>query len=697
MRTGIKVGKCCLLTAAAAVFSTVSAQTNFTESGVTVAGGAKGLEMVFVEGGTFEMGCSGRSSPSCGANESPVHTVTLSDYYIGKYEVTRGQWKAVMGSVPPPMFDGLVVSDDVPINTIDWYAANEFVCKLNEKVGGGKMYRLATEAEWEFAARGGKQSKGTAYSGSANVDEVAWHQGSTFPQTCMDIGGGRQYCFDMGGAAQPVGQKKANELGIFDMSGNVREWTYDSFAQSYSSGAATNPTGPAALHSQKIRRGGGYMTPSSQSTVTGRLIRSIEGADGDLGFRLAISKNQSTIPTNMVAPCDIHSPPVSHGKGTLRDERLITKDDEVWANGSQYLIIRENGAAVMGGGYSGSASGEWATANDFSLYIVNSSGTRKKWIYYIVSAHDMTLMEDNGMPGRWELRPISEVSGASRATIPTPTGKTPAELVPAGAAVDMNNPPRTGKDQRLIVAQTLGSGSGWLQDNVALNAGGTHRYRFDYTPDTARFVVWDVMMNSSVIISTGKWFTIDNTFLRIIGDNGRRYDYLYTVTANGNTHYHISFQGYERGDFRMFEKKSVDHINTTAQWKEPTMSPYATNGNGGSTYLSPDSVDWVKYAEDQELAYGKKGSTAVQSSAGPQRQAAPLVTVTVRGRTLNVNAGSDSKARIRVVNLTGRTIASFNTVGRASVSLKGIPAGAYLIEAKRAVDGRKTTSSVVLK
>jgi hypothetical protein len=145
----------------------------------------------------------------------------------------------------------------------------------------------------------------------------------------------------------------------------------------------------------------------------------------------------------------------------------------------------------------------------------------------------------------------------------------------------------------------------------------------------------------------------------------------------------------------MFEKKTVDHISSVAQWKEPTMSPYATNGNGGSTYLSPDSVDWVKYAEDQELAYGKKGNTAVKSSAGIQRLAAPMVTV--RGRTLSVNVGTDSKARIRVVNLTGRTIASFQTTGRASVSLKGIPAGAYVIEAKRAADGRKTTSSVVLK
>ncbi|MDR1829445.1 MAG: SUMF1/EgtB/PvdO family nonheme iron enzyme [Candidatus Fibromonas sp.] len=683
-----------------AMISTAMAQTNFTENSVTVPSG-KSLDMIFVEGGTFQMGCSGRSNPSCGANETPVHSVTLSDYYIGKYEVTRGQWKAVMGSIPPPMFEGLVVSDDVPINSIDWYAANEFVCELGKKTG--KKYRLATEAEWEFAARGGKKTQNTGYSGSANADAVAWHQGSTFPPTqiCMDFNG-RPFCseINMGGAAQPVGQKAANELGTYDMSGNVREWTYDSFAQSYSSGAVTNPTGPVALHSQKIRRGGGYMTPSSQSTVTGRLIRSIEGADGDLGFRLAISKDQNTIPTGMVAACDIHKPPVSNGKGTLRDDRLITKDGEVWANGSTVLIVKENGAAVMKPSYGSTHSGEWATANDFSLYITNSSGTRKKWIYYIVSEYDMTLMEDNGMPGRWERRPASEVSGASNIAVPTPTGKSPEELIPAGAAVNMNNPPTTGKDSRLIVAQTLGTGNGWLQDNVALNAGGTHRYRFDYTADTARFVVWDVMMNSSVIISTGKWFTIDNTFLRIIGDNGRRYDYLYTVTTNGNTHYHISYQGYERGDFRMFEKKSVEHINDVAQWKEPTMSPYATNGNGGSTYLPPDSVELAQVVVSSSSARSSSSregssSSSKESSSSSSRESSSssaettslLPQIAMNNQAVQVKNGVNlqvvKEATLEIYNIRGNLVNRQNYAsGVHSVSFTHLPKGIYVVKVR---------------
>jgi formylglycine-generating enzyme required for sulfatase activity len=671
-----------LLAAIAMAFSTAMAQGNFTESGITLPNGAKSLDMIHVDGGTFQMGCSNRSNPSCGANESPVHSVTLSNYYIGKYEVTRAQWRAVMGNANTPslMFTyGVSDTNNIPINTIDWYYANEFVCELNKKTG--KKYRLATEAEWEFAARGGKNSNGYAYSGSANVDDVAWHQGNVGSNSYM---------------AKPVGGKASNELGTYDMSGNVREWTYDSFSQSYNEGAVTNPTGPDKLHSQKIRRGGGFMTPSSQSTVTGRLIRSIEGADGDLGFRLALSENQNTIPAGMVAPCDIQKPPVIHGKGTLRDDRLITGNDEAWSRHVEYngtsidyvLIVRANGSAVMAqrfGTYTTvQASGDWATANDFSLYIVNSSGTRSKYIYYIVSESDMTLMEDNGMPDRWMRRPISEVSWVS-SQIPAPTNRLPENLVPPNAAVNMDDPPTSGKDQRLIITQFTSpnswSGNAWLQDNVAGGFGGTHRYRFDYTADTARFTVWDVAMGTSVIISTGKWFTIDDTFLRIIGDNGRRYDYLYTVTTNGNTHYHISFQGYERGDFRMFDKETVQNIKDNAQWtKEPDMEPYKTNANGGSTYLSPDSA---RVAE---------GITSVQIPVGTQRLTASLVTV--HGRTLNVNA--NSSVRIRVVNLAGKTVANFNAASGATLSLNEIPSGVYIIEAK-SLNGHKTTSPVMLR
>ena len=538
--------------------------------------GTAAFDMVFVEGGTFRMGCEGSPNPACGQNESPVRGVTLSDFYIGKYEVTRGLWRAVMGSVP----DSWGVTDNHPVSSVDWYHAVEFVCKLNGMTG--KKYRLATEAEWEFAARGGNNSGGARYSGSANAGNVA-----------VTATGGYN--------PSAAGTKASNELGLYDMSGNVREWVYDAWAQSYPTADQTDPTGAPIIHIQKIRRGGSYMACAEEATVTARKIRSIEGADGDLGFRLAISADHSAIPAGMVDACGIHRPPVSSGKGTLRDDRLTTGDSYVWVQETSYqgqiwtsiLKIWADGAAVMRPSFGSSVSGEWATGNDFSLYIMNSAGVRTKYIYYVVSPSlEITLMPGNGMPGRWEFRPAADVSGASSVTKPVISNhRVPEQIVPAGSVVDMSNPPTNGQDQRLVVAQSLGSGRAWLQDNVALGAGGTHRYRFDYTPDTARFVVWDPGMavggqaGSSVTISSGKWFTVDNTFLRVIGSNGRRYDYLYSVTDDGNTHYHISYQGYERGDFRMFEKADVP--GGIPQWMEPTMAPYEDSENGGSTFIPP--------------------------------------------------------------------------------------------------------------
>jgi len=557
-----------LSVAVLSIFSLAYSQTDFN---LTV--GSATQKMVFVEGGTFQMGCG--TGSSCGPNESPVRSVTLDNYYIGETEVTRGLWKAVMGSAP----DAYGATDNHPISSVDWYHAVEFVCELNKKVTG-KKYRLPTEAEWEFAARGGKNSKSTRYSGSATASEVA-------------VIGSSGY------SASAVKTKKANELNLYDMSGNVREWVYDAWNQSYPSSAETNPTGAPIIHIQKIRRGGGYMTGQDEATVTARKIRSIEGADGDLGFRLAISNSQNTIPNGMVDACDISRPPVSHGKNTLRDDRLITGDSHVWVNdayGFSYILkIWEDGTAVMRPQYGTSVSGDWATGNDFSLYIASGS-TTTKYVYYVVSPKmEITLMAATGtangiaMPGRWEYKPAADVSGASSITKPTVAARAPDQIVPAGSVVDMDNPPTNQKDSRLIVAQSLGSGQAWVQDNVALGAGGTHRYRFDYTPTEARFVVWDVGMNSSVTISAGSWFTIDNSFLRITGSNGRKYDYLYNVTSDSDpTHHHISFQGYERGDFRMFKKFNVSDVPS---WKEPTMAPYATNANGGSTYLSPSEVE----------------------------------------------------------------------------------------------------------
>ena len=542
--------------------SSVTSPTDFTEkvNGVD-------LDMVYVKGGTFKMGCS-EGDTHCESTEKPAHNVTLSDYYVGKYEVTNAQWQAVMK-------DG-TANDKKPKTSITWYDAIEFTCKLSAQTG--KKYRLATEAEFEFAARGGTKSKGYLYSGSNNADDVAWHSGNV-PQVCFG-----STCYP--GGAQNVGGKAPNELGIYDMSGNVYEWVYDNWGNYNSEGTAlTNPT-TVHKHMQKVRRGGSHDQPASESRVSARKIRSIEGQDGSIGFRLALSVSDSR-PDGMEDPCGIHQPPPSGGSKGFRDERLITAEGEVWAPSGGYgnmFIIKNNGAAIAAAVYGGTyviedAKGEWYTLNCFSLNIVPSSGTAKKYIYYLIDENNMSLMPEGGMPGRYERKTIAEVSGASRLTVPTITNpKTPEQLAPAGYNIDMSNPPTTGRDPRLIE----GSNDAWVQDNVKLGAGGTHRYRFDFdSENSARFVVWDPP--SSTGLARGTWFTVDNNFLRITY-NGKNYDYLYTVTSDGKTYYHISYQGYEPGDFRMFEKMNA---NDVPAWIEPTMYPYESMANGSSTYIPP--------------------------------------------------------------------------------------------------------------
>ena len=239
-----------------------------------------GIDMLFVEGGTFTMGCTSEQEDDCEKIEKPAHDVTLDNFYIGKYEVTQAEWKAVMGADNNPSeYKG----DDLPVTNVNWYDAQIFILKLNVKTE--KNYRLPTEAEWEYAARGGNKSKGYKYSGSDDVDEVAWYRenGCENPKestTCR---------------IHPVGNKKPNELGIYDMSGNVDEWTSDLVvewpaAAYYSGDAQTNPQRPIGLI--PMIRGGnawsGFFNTKdlrvSHRSVNGPLVRL-----NNYGFRLAHS------------------------------------------------------------------------------------------------------------------------------------------------------------------------------------------------------------------------------------------------------------------------------------------------------------------------------------------------------------------------------------------------------------------------
>jgi formylglycine-generating enzyme required for sulfatase activity len=221
------------------------------------------IEMVYVAGGTFTMGCTAEQGDDCFNGEKPAHQVTLNDYYIGKYEVTQAQWKAIMGN-NPSHFKGC---DNCPVERVSWHEIQEFISKLNQKTG--KNYRLPTEAEWEYAARGGKQSKGYKYSGSDNADEVAWYDDNSNYET------------------HPVGQKAANELGIYDMSGNVLEWCSDWY-ENYANASQTNPKG-SSTGSLHVNLGGSWYSSVRNVRVSARDGDIPNNHNADLGFRLARS------------------------------------------------------------------------------------------------------------------------------------------------------------------------------------------------------------------------------------------------------------------------------------------------------------------------------------------------------------------------------------------------------------------------
>ncbi len=212
-------------------------------------------QMVFVEGGTFQMGQTYVSEPTSRVesntpdddsphpDELPAHEVTVSDFYISKYEVTQEQWIAVMGN-NPSYFEG----ENLPVESVSWENVQEFLKQLNLQTG--ESYRLPTEAEWEYAARGGKYTKGFRYSGSNTVGNVAWYAENSPGMICA------------------VGQKESNELGLYDMSGNAFEWVNDWYG-AYTSDKQTNPQGPSK-GKYHVLRGGSWKHSSNGCRVSFR-------------------------------------------------------------------------------------------------------------------------------------------------------------------------------------------------------------------------------------------------------------------------------------------------------------------------------------------------------------------------------------------------------------------------------------------
>ncbi|MDE5805625.1 MAG: formylglycine-generating enzyme family protein, partial [Paramuribaculum sp.] len=225
-------------------------EQDFTVNGVT-------FKMIAVKGGTFHMG----DDNGLFSNEKPAHDETVSDFYIGQTEVTQDLWMAVMGTNPSINFRPYYVAN-LPVEYVSWGYCNTFIAKLNELTG--KTFRLPTEAEWEYAARGGNKSQGYEYSGASGwggLCNVAW--------------------FDRNSSTEihPVAHKQPNELGLYDMTGNVWEWTSDKYSTDYNS---------ARTSSNRVVRGGSWASDYKFMDVVYRSNRSESAQCNDLGLRLAL-------------------------------------------------------------------------------------------------------------------------------------------------------------------------------------------------------------------------------------------------------------------------------------------------------------------------------------------------------------------------------------------------------------------------
>ena len=494
------------------------------------------FNMVYVTGGTYTRGCDNCAEQDK-IYETPAHQVTVGAYHIAPTEVTIAQWNAVMGGKKNAW-----ESDKAPKIGVSWFDANGFACKLGQLTG--HQYRLLTDAEWEFAARGGKDGVADKFkfSGSNTADDVAW------------------YSENSGGKAHDVATKKANKLGLYDMSGNSWEWVYD-WLVGYTAGDKVNPV-QLTGSGNKTRRGGSYGEPAEFARVSRRAIRSRDGA-ADMGFRIGMS---TELPPGMVSPCEAANPSAAVCEGDKhRDCRLITAADEAWISDDYTVVIGDDGNAAVSG--FPNVSGQWYTLNNRSFNVVTKSGT-KTYAYYVFSEDELTMISDDGIPYRLYRRAMSEAKNKVTLTSvsnPKTLEQLIAAVEPERLVTDeqIAHPDTSVRDPRIAAA----SGYTWFFDGRS--CGGNHKYRFhlDKSGD-AEFVVMDYDdTHHENILAKGRWFTVGNIGLHIVL-NGKYFNYLYTAGERtmsyseympaGPIFCHISFQSYERGDFRIFNKTVFD-------------------------------------------------------------------------------------------------------------------------------------------
>lgn len=225
------------------------------------------FNMIRVKGGSFTMGCTEEQGSECYDRENPPHQVELSDFYISQFEVTQQQWRMVMGSDSDPSY--FTGCDNCPVEGVSWNDVQEFLKKLNQKTGN--KYRLPTEAEWEYAARGGQKSKKYKYSGSNDIGLVAWYYGNSASKT------------------HEVGKKQPNELGLYDMSGNVYEWCQDDWHNNYEGAPKDGSAWGNGSGSARVIRGGRWSINARGCRVSSRISDGPGYRSSRLGFRLARS------------------------------------------------------------------------------------------------------------------------------------------------------------------------------------------------------------------------------------------------------------------------------------------------------------------------------------------------------------------------------------------------------------------------
>ncbi|MCL2456556.1 MAG: SUMF1/EgtB/PvdO family nonheme iron enzyme, partial [Defluviitaleaceae bacterium] len=538
------------------------------------------FRMVRVDAGTpFTLGWQSSGTGPFGT--SPVNNVVVDTFFIAQTEVTQNLWRAVMGEPNAlAVGTGFNQNGNRPQTSVTWYDVHLFLSRLYQLTG--KRYRLATEAEWEFAAKGGNApgaNHSLRFAGSDSHNDVA-------------VGGS-------GFSASNVATLAPNALGLYDMSGNVEEWTWNNWQMTHEGG--TNPVG-AGGHTQKTRRGGSMSGPNDSRLLTARQIRSIDGADGMLGFRIALSEDFESVPNGMTIPCEVRRPFMDDGavknSDFFRDERLITNDNFMWSGGFVSLPMKlwDNGDATIagfGGGTFGRIDGQWYTVNNMALVIVRNNGERIKFVYIFMDENQMTVMSD--LSGSVPMGRLTKVSENRAGNLrPTITNRRPASQLAAESPtydhslVDMDNIPHSarGKDSRLFSP----SGSGWW---MGLGMGGTHTYRKDIDENEFRFVVYQTVPpiaagSTGTVLANGNWFTVNDCFLQVTHETGYVTQYLYTVTPGGEFR-HISFQWYERGDSRAFtirpNAETVGHTHEIPRGLG--VSIYANRDDGQSTFRMP--------------------------------------------------------------------------------------------------------------